>query len=204
MTTSVPAQPRARITRLLPEPPALAQLVESLALLAAVGLLSIGLSGLLADGFGAAFGKSFVSGDAAGVTYTAARCADYFEYEPSARTCEQAATLHHFGEVVVYREAAGVLGVAAVGVFWMIRRSNRKRYGGVRALPAGFTATIGAALFGLATLGLLFLGLGQMIVGRSPGAGEYLSGGVVSFFVFGWFAVLLLRALRSEVPRVRP
>jgi hypothetical protein len=198
MAASVPVEPHRSF---IPSRATLSSLVESLALLAAVGLIAIGTSGLLAEGFGAAFGKSFVSGDAKGVTYTPARCAEFMEYEHTARTCEKAATLHHFGEVVVYREAAGVLGVIALGGFWIIRRANRKRYGDARALPNGFTATVGSSLFGAAALGLIFLGLGQTITGPSAGAGEYLSAGVVSFFVFVWFARGLLRALRDSEAR---
>jgi hypothetical protein len=187
---------RQRVTGVFPSAHAVSELAQSLAFLAAIGLIAIGLSGLLAAGFGAAYGKGFVSGDVAGVTYTPARCADYFEYEQAARTCEQAATLHHFGEVVFYREAAGVLGLAALGSFFVIQRFNR-RFGSGRALPEGFTVSIGAALFGLAAFGLLGLGLGPLIIGRSTGIGQYLSGGVVAFFVFIGFAIALLRVLRG-------
>ena len=65
--------------------------VQSLLLVAAIGLLAVGLSGLLAWGAGAAFGKPFVSGDATGVTYTAARCAEYQAIAPSEPTCAKAA-----------------------------------------------------------------------------------------------------------------
>jgi putative lipase involved disintegration of autophagic bodies len=77
----------------------------------AVFLLAIGLSGLLADTFGRVFGTAFVAGDAPGVTYTAERCAQLLSFEPQARSCEEAAIAHHFGEVVSYRLAAGALGV---------------------------------------------------------------------------------------------
>src|SRR5262249_61874572 len=66
----------------------------------AVGLVAVGLSGLVAEVFGRVFGPAFVAGDAPGVTYTSARCADYFEYFPHARDCADAAAQHHWGEVV--------------------------------------------------------------------------------------------------------
>ena len=60
----------------------------------------ITLQRLVAEVFGRVFGAAFVAGDAPGVTYTPARCADYFEYFPRASDCTQAAALHHWGEVV--------------------------------------------------------------------------------------------------------
>jgi hypothetical protein len=42
------------------------------------------------------------------MTYTSQRCAEFLEYFPNAGGCEQAAALHHWGEVVEYRVAVGV------------------------------------------------------------------------------------------------
>src|SRR3954471_21517414 len=75
------------------------------------GLIAIGLSGLIVLAFGASFGRQFVAGDAPGVTYTAARCSDYFALEPSAKDCTDAAVRHHYGEIVDSRLFAGVLGL---------------------------------------------------------------------------------------------
>ncbi len=184
--------------RLIPLP-VLSQLVLALALLAGVGLAGIGVSGALAGGMGAAFGKDFVAGDVSGVTYTPARCADYLGYHPEAGTCGRAATAHHFDEVVEYRAAAGVLGVLALSGLFVFRRSRRlARYiplgDGVGLLPEGFIATVGTAVFGCAA-GVLVVGsLGQ--VGRgSGGAGDTLSGGIVSAMIAATFAASLFRTL---------
>jgi len=162
--------------------------------LAATGLLAIGVSGAIAGGMGLTFGKGFVAGDPSDITYTKARCADYFEYEPSARTCEQAATLHHYGEVVFYRLAAGVLGLMVLGAYlWARRRwawvSERS------ALPEGFEATVGSTLFGLAAALLLGQGASQLAVGETAGGGAYVSAGVVSLAVAAAFAWSLYRSL---------
>lgn len=162
--------------------------------LAATGLLAIGVSGALAGGMGASFGKTFVAGDPSDITYTKARCADYFEYEPSARTCEQAATLHHYGEVVFYRLAAGVLGLMVLGAYLWARR----RWAWVSergALPEGFEATVGATLFGLAAALLLGQSASQLAIGETRGTGAYLSAGIVSVAVAGTFAWSLYRSL---------
>lgn len=170
------------------------QLFGALMRLGIAGLLAIGLSGLLADGMGVAFGQSFVSGTRPGITYPAYRCAVYLEYEPGAATCEVAATRHHYGEVVVYREATGVLGLLALGVYWLLRR----RWPGFRdrsELPDGFEATIGTALFGFAAAALLLLPIPPILLGDSAGTGEFLSGGVIAFGVAVAYGISLYRTL---------
>lgn len=179
--------------RLLP-PSLVLHLVLALGLLAGAGFVGIGASGLVAAGMGATFGERFVSGDIAGVTYTPARCADYMEYEPQAPTCEAAATAHHFGEVVDYRLAAGVLGLLALGGYALIRR-RYPRLAGVRMLPDAFSATVGAALFGVAAGILLLQGIAQGVTEHGTGSGAYLSGGIVSAVAFALYAAVLLRTL---------
>jgi hypothetical protein len=174
---------------------------QSLTLVGAIGLLAIGLSGLLAWGAGAAFGKPFVSGDAPGVTYTAARCAEYHEYAPGEPTCAKAAVAHHFTEVVGYRLDAGILGLVVLAVWLGLVRPWRR---GARAaatydaLPEGFAATVGAALFGAAAAITLPGGLMELVFGgRDNGAGALLSAGVVSTLAFAGFALSLWRSLSA-------
>jgi hypothetical protein len=167
-----------------------------------VGLIAVGVSGLLAGGMGLVFGRSFVSGDPAGVTYTADRCAGFFEYSPGAHTCEEAATRHHFGEVVQYRIAAGVLGILVLGGYLWLRR--RPGWNDTSPLPVGFASTVGATLFGAAAAALFAESLNLLVIGGSNGAGEYLSGGLVALVVaaaFGWslYRTLMRRATPSSV-----
>jgi hypothetical protein len=174
---------------------------QSLIFVAAIGLLAIGLSGLLAWGAGAAFGKPFVSGDATGVTYTAARCAEYHEYAPGEPTCAKAAVAHHFDEVVGYREDAGILGLIVLAVWLGLVRPWRRRSRAATTydvLPAGFVATVGAALFGAAAAITLPGGLLELVFGGSDnGAGALLSAGVVSTLAFAGFALSLWRSLSA-------
>jgi hypothetical protein len=175
----------------------------SLLLVGAIGLLAIGLSGLVAWGAGAAFGKSFVSGDAPGVTYTASRCAEYHEYAPSEPTCAKAAMSHHFSEVVGYRLDTGILGLLALGVWLAAMRLRRRRETAAApydVLPAGFAATVGVALFGAAAAITLPGGLLELVFGgRDNGAGALLSAGAVSTLVFAGFAVALWRSLTARL-----
>jgi hypothetical protein len=178
---------------------------RSLLLVAAIGLLAIGLSGLLAWGAGAAFGKPFVSGDATGVTYTAPRCAEYRVLAPSEPTCAKAAVSHHFDEVVGYREDAGILGLIVLAAWLGLVRPWRRRGPAATTydvLPAGFAATVGAALFGAAAAITLPGGLLELVFGgRDNGAGALLSAGVVSTLAFAGFALSLWRSLSAAADR---
>ena len=177
--------------------PVLTQLALALALVGGIGLVAVGASGLLAAGMGAAFGEGLVAGDPPGVTYTPDRCADFAEYHPEAGGCQGAAAAHHFDEVVGYRVDAGVLGLLLLAAWWRLGPRLRRRAAGA-ALPDGFAATVGASLFGVAAAARLLQGLGELALGRSTGAGQYLSGGLVSLVAFAAFAVALLRVLSGR------
>jgi hypothetical protein len=146
--------------------------------LGGIGLVAVGLSGVLAAGAGITFGKSWVAGDPPSVHYSASRCADFLEYAPHARSCELAATEHHFGEIVDYRIAAGLLGALVLGTCALLIRRRRRLFR-VDRLPLAFDATVAAILFGAAATFLVGYGLDQQRLGYQ-GAGFYLSGGVVA------------------------
>lgn len=155
----------------------LGQVAGRAVLLGAIALVAVGISGGVAAAMGALFGHSFVAGDEPGVRYSAARCADFFEYEPHAHTCEQAATEHHYGEVVSYRVAAGLFGALVLGACAFLRR--RPELFRTDRLPVAFDETVAALCFGGAAAFLLGNGLDRAIVGHD-GAGMFLSGGVVA------------------------
>jgi hypothetical protein len=161
-----------------------------------LGLLAIGLSGLVAEVFGRLFGAAFVAGDAPGVTYTPARCADYFEYFPHAANCADAAAQHHWGEVVESRVAVGVLGLLALLVLWLVRRGSRL---GEPAWtpPRGTVAIPLAALFGLVGLALCALSLMQLAFHDRDMVGANLSAGTVSLAAA---VVAVIAMLRTWAP----
>jgi heme A synthase len=156
----------------------LRQLLGRFVLLGAVGLLAVGLSGVLAAGAGMAFGKSWVAGDPPTVHYSASRCSDFLEYAPHARSCELAATDHHFVEVVDDRIAAGLLGLVVLGACVFLARRRARLFRSDR-LPVAFDSTVAAVMFGASAAWLLGYGLDQQRLGYH-GAGFYLSGGVVA------------------------
>jgi hypothetical protein len=168
-----------------------------LVLVVGIALLAIGASGVVAAGLGSAFGKDFVAGDGPGVTYTPERCADFFEDHPAAVDCTAAAVAYHYDQVVYSRLDAGAVGAVILAAWAMIRR--RYPFGaGFAVLPAGFTPTVGTALFGAAGLVLGGLGLSGLLAADTNGAGSHLSSGMVALAVataFGWW---MLRCLRDH------
>ncbi|HEY7133833.1 MAG TPA: hypothetical protein VIB48_02100 [Acidimicrobiia bacterium] len=164
--------------------------------LAGIALVAIGVSGLLAWGMGALGSKGFVAGDPPGVTYTAARCADFFEYEPHATSCEQAATEHHFGEIVMYRSAAGVLGAVVLAV--AVRRRRRRPPSDV--LPDTLVPTVAATVAGVAGLWLCGQGVDSIVLRTDGGGGEYLSAGIVALALACCLARPVVTAIADRLP----
>jgi hypothetical protein len=178
----------------------LAVLLSGAWLMGAIGLIAIGVSGLLAEVFGRAFSPNFVSGDSFGVTYTSERCADYFEYFPNAASCANAAELHHWGEVVETRVAAGILGLLALGVYLLARRFTR-----LPAPPPGPFALVAFALFALAGVALTFPVILEAAFGGSAGLGANLSGGIIALIAATAIAsIALKRRAATGLPAGRP
>jgi hypothetical protein len=171
--------------------PVIVELVFAAVRVGAIGLVAIGVSGVIAWGMGTVAGKAFVAGDPPGVTYSAARCRDFLEYVPHASSCVQAATTHHFGEVVWDRIAVGIFGGLVIATEAWARRRRQHR----ELQPETFIPTVAAAVFGLAGLWLIGQGIDAAVLKLDGGAGEYLSGGVVSLAVGMWFAIPVIRAL---------
>jgi hypothetical protein len=165
----------------------LRRFVGATAVVAALGMVAVGVAGVAAELFGRWFGWAFVAGDPPGVTYSPARCAEYLEYFPDAGGCAQAALSHHFGEVVFYRVAAGVLGLIVLAVLWGLRRHPRLRpWLPTRELVAALGA-LGAGAAAVAMLG--YGGLMLAGLGVDHGAGDPLSLGTVALptaVAFAW------------------
>jgi hypothetical protein len=143
-----------------------------------VGGLTLALSGALSEAFGRIFGADFVSGDPSGVTYTPARCDDYFEYFPHAGSCAEAAALHHWGEVVEGRAMAGVLGL--LGLLALLGARRLLLRGPDWAPPAPYVAAV--LLTGLAGVGVLLGGTSVLSIAfrQSSGVGVNLADGIAA------------------------
>jgi hypothetical protein len=172
------------------------ELILATTRVAAIGLVAIGISGIIAWGLGSTAGKAFVAGDPPGVTYTAARCRDFLEYAPNAPSCAAAATAHHFDEVVWYRGAAGVLGCGILLVLAWARRRREPR----ELQPESVVPTAAAAVFGIAGLWLIGQGIDTVVLKTDGGGGSYLSGGVVALAVAAWYTIPIIKSLTIRVP----
>lgn len=158
-------------------------LVRPVVLLGAIGLLAVGLSGALSELMGRVWGARFVAGDLPGASYTSARCADFQEYFPG-HGCLDAAALHHFGEVVLYRGAAGALGLLALVAWRLLPRR--------RALPTGAPHLVGMVAFGGAA-GLTASAAVNAAAQGGAGAGQWLSAAVVAVGLTAAYVVALMR-----------
>lgn len=191
-----PVERTARGLRPVPGFP-LRRLAASAAVLGSFGLVAVGLSGLVAGALGAVFGKPFVSGDPPGVTYTAARCADFLEYHPDAGSCQAAAVAHHFDEVVSYRVAAGVLGLLALLAFWVLRRLGPLS-GPAWAARPDLVAIVGAGAFAVGAVFFGGAGSMELLSGLRDGTGGLISAGLVSLVAAALFIPVLVGQLRRR------
>lgn len=189
---------RSNNVSVVPLPEIARQLMLVGMLLGGIGLLAVGVSGAVSAIFGSTLGARFVAGDLPGVTYTPARCLDFLEYAPRANSCLQAAAIHHYGEVVLYRLAAGVLGVLACVMYLALRRRWQRG-----AIGAFLTPVLGTTAFGLATVVLAGQTANSLAQGRDAGAGQWASAAVVSLPLAIGFGVVLLRTLRRPMPMAR-
>lgn len=157
--------------------------------LGAVGFLAIAVSGLLAEVMGRLWGAGFVAGDVPGTAYSPSRCAEFTEYFPG-RSCLDAAAMHHWGEVVQYRVAAGVLGIVCLVLLRLIRHRS--------ALPPMVSNVAAAMVFGSAAVVLALATLNAGVQG-SDGIGSSLSAAAVAGAVAAYYALEAWRTLRRPL-----
>lgn len=185
--------PRAVARRFNPPVvPVVRALATALVPFTAIGLIAIGVSGAVAEVLGRIFGPAFVSGDLPWVRYTPERCAELQRYFPG-RSCLNAAVMDHWGEVVVFRVAAGAAGLLLLGAYALVRR--RVRAAGLGARP-GLVAVAGLAVYGIAAAALLLEGADSMTLGgMKGGSGQWWSAGVVAAAVALAYARSAYRAV---------
>lgn len=174
--------------------------LRTLWLLAGIGLLAIGASGVLAFVFGVTAGTQFVAGDGFGVTYTAERCADFLEYFPTASSCNEAAAFHHADEIVSTRWAAGVLGLLVLGAYIFYTRRHPRSS---KLVPRGTTSVVAAVVFGVVGLALALLAAGTWIGEAThneaiAGVGAPLSDALMSLTVALAASILALRQVATK------
>ena len=171
-------------------------------LVVALGLVVIGVSGLVSWAIVAVAGPGFLAGDVNGVTYTAARCADFLGFFPQAGSCAAAAAMHHSDEIVSERLAAGILGLLLLLAWLLVRRIRGAvpiaREDRRMLLVASAVAYLGVGLvgFGWGALGVLL----DVVRGLDvAGVGVRLSDGAIALLAGVVAVILLVRFARRGI-----
>lgn len=190
----------ARRGELFPGAAAAGELAVAAWRLLSAGLLAVGASGLIAALMNHALGREFVGGQPSAAGLSAAACRYYLGNWPAARSCGQAWMMEVSSDAVTLRVAAGLAGLLMLAAYLAARRWSPllARRWPPRTLPDGFTATVGAAVFGTAAAGLGWLAAAGPVSGGSGGPGSYLSGAIAALAAAVLFALPLRRALLAR------
>lgn len=176
----------------LPLPAVIRQTVITGLLLAGIGGLAVGVSGLIAAVVRAVAGSRALVDVAPGQALSAADCARWLAADPGAGSCRNAAVADWAAETVFYRLAAGLLGAVCVLAYVWLRRR-----GGWNELPPAVSDTVALTLFAAAGVWTLAMGIDAFSVSAGNGSGQWLSAAPVALVaaaVFGWRVLTDLRA----------
>jgi hypothetical protein len=168
------------------------QLVRSAVLLAGVGSVAVGASGLVAGAIRLFGGARALVAVAPGQTLTASDCARWLHIHPDAGSCHAAAITDWADETVAYRVALGVMGLLIlVGYRWLRKASAPMLL--VRAV----SDTVAVTAFGAAAVWTLARGVDAAVVGG--GSGQWFSATPVALVAAAMFARRLLNDLRRPL-----
>jgi hypothetical protein len=172
------------------------QIVTSAVFLGGVAGVAVGISGIITWIMASLGGSTFIV-DISSHTYLApSDCARWMANDPAAHTCYQAAVADWRWEIVAFRLAAGVAGLLALGIYFLVRR--RRHF--VR-LPATVVDTIAVTLFSFS--GVFLLGLGvDWLIQRDNGAGQWLGAAPVALALALYFGLRLVGDLRHPAVAV--
>jgi hypothetical protein len=172
------------------------QVATTALLLSGIAGVAIGVSGALAALIRAVAGTRALVDVAPGQALSAGDCARWLAADPGAGSCRDAAVADWAAETVVYRIAAGVLGLLCLLAY---RRLRRRAVDSERwpVLPATVTNTIALTAFGAAGVWTLGLGVDAFAVSSGHGSGQWLSAAPVALLAAAVFGLRLLGDLRG-------
>ena len=175
-----------------------AAVIEDLCLaawkLGSIGLTAVGASGLVVLVMNLTLGRAFTGQPPTGVTFPRDSCAYWLAAWPGAHTCAQAAMLEASSDAVILRIGAGIVGVALLEAYAIVRYLMRRRGRGPAVLLAGYFPVLAACVFGGAALSLALAQLTGFTVTAGPGT--YLSGTAVAAVVAAGYAIRGRTAIR--------
>jgi hypothetical protein len=177
------------------------QIVSTALLLGSVGAIAVGVSGVIAEVFQRAAGARALVDVRPGQVLPGADCARWLAADPTAHDCRAAAVFDWVGEVVIYRVALGLLGIAALAVFLLLRRrwTRLHRWSMLPPLVSDTIATTAFATAGVWTLGT---GIDTLAVGPGTGYGQWFSAAPVALAAATFFGIRLVRDLRRSQPEL--
>jgi hypothetical protein len=162
--------------------------------LAGTGLVAVGGSGLVVLLMNIVFGRAFTGQAPTGVSFQKEDCAYWMGSWPGAHTCAAAHMLEASSDAVVLRVGAGVIGVALLVAYGVVRYVQRRRGRGPVVVLAGYFPLLAAGVFGAGALGLAFDQLTGLAITQGPGT--YLSGAIVAAASAVWYGLKARPAIR--------
>jgi hypothetical protein len=172
------------------------RLVLGLLVVGGVGGLAVAVGGALAWVVRAVWGNRAIATPFPSGTYSAADCARWLAGYPSTHSCTAAMTADHAQDFLLVTWACGVLGVAAIGLFVMLRR-RWSSLALAAALPRAAEDVAGAVLALIATVALIGRGLDAALVLHGASVGQSLSLAVAAAAATIYFGI---RAAHSRPP----
>jgi hypothetical protein len=170
--------------------------------LGSVGAIAVGFSGMVAGIMRlAGASNTFMAGGRPLSGLSGYSCKGWMANYPLAHTCGQAALADWANDIVLSRVMLGLLGLASLAVFYVVRRWW-KRAPWWSPLPSTVADTIAATLFGAAGAAFVVLGLDAVFVSSSQGAGLWFSAAPVAVAAAVIFGARLVKDLRS-VPSIK-
>ncbi|HEY8729291.1 MAG TPA: hypothetical protein VIL94_06885 [Acidothermaceae bacterium] len=175
----------------------LRQIASTTLLLGSIGAITVGLSGVLAAVFQQTAGSRALVDVRPGQVLSGSDCARWLATDPTAHDCRAAAIYDWVGEVITYRISLGLLGVAALAVFFLLRRrwTRLRRWSMLPPLVSDTIATTAFATAGIWTLGT---GIDTLAVGPGTGYGQWFSAAPVALAAAMFFGIRLVRDLRHQ------
>lgn len=141
--------------------------LETLAGLAALGMVVVGVAGVMGRLLAAVTSTETMFGAPASADLPAASCRHWLAVQPSATTCHQAATLESASDQTAGMIALGLLGLLTVTALAVLRRRTPHAH----VLPAFLAPTIAATAFGAAGVGLAALAASNAVIFSTWGQG---------------------------------
>ncbi len=173
------------------------QCTSSGLLMAAIGGIAVGVSGLFALVMDLVAGGRFLVDPPAGSALSASNCARWLAGAQHGTTCVQAGLSDWASDTILVRLAAGFAGVIALLSYFVARRWWSRR--GTRpGLPPVVVETAAVLAFGAAGVWLAGLGIDRVVIASGHGSGQWLSAAPVALAIAIVFGVKLVGDLRRS------